>query len=902
MTVKKNKTLSLSNYCSLYIDKFNAHQLSRSWQHKAAMAAATATVATGMFLGSASVSIAQVECTPAYEQVASGLPVTNPGAITQNGGYARTHLVDYDGDGDFDLMVGEKLGRELAYYQNTGTATAPIWSAAVNNPNGLNLPAGINGTAPAFVDIDGDGDLDAFLGTLENGLAFFRNTGTRTAPVYAAAQLNPFGINIGINTPGLGNRFGYYVVPTFADIDNDGDLDLVVGELRGNQLFFRNTGTRTAPAFAASQINPFGLVDIGWSSAPSFVDLDNDGDFDLMIGEDNGTFNYFRNTGTRTAPVYAAPQANPFKLTATRYAAPTFSDLNSDGDLDLFVGNDVGNTILFTNSGTAQQADYFLSPYNFPSATGIYASPTLVDIDADGDLDALLGSGNGTVLFARNIAPAGGTPNFAAPTVLLRLPRPAAQFANTGQADPTFADLDGDGDYDMLAGGDKGAYYYFRNEGTATTPNFVFQSINPFGITSPGNTSTFTPTRPTFADIDNDGDMDLFTGDKTTNQVSYFKNIGTAQSPNFAAPVNNPFGITTTEPYNRLTFGDINNDGDLDLFIGTKDEISFYENTGTPTNPTFSAPLLNPFGVLTNNPNSTPYLADITNDGVLDLFVGERTTGFTRIYKNNTLAPTISLSNTGTFSACGTELVKASVGVYPANELSVKWYNAITRREVATGLEFNPEVLGVRASYYAVVSSASGCNQTSTVGNYVPVVPPSTFDLSGQAGYNSATLSWVRNGECDAPVREYEVYADPSGFGTYFLLGFSTTPTYESVGLLNGEKITFKIRPIYMNGTYGLYSNTVTLRPSIVLGEEDNEKAGFAFFPNPNNGEFNLRLQDGSASASVSVTNLSGQRVYTTTLNATQTSINLGNIASGMYIVRVETAQGTYQQKVSVVR
>jgi len=684
----------------------------------------------------------------------------------------------------------------------------------------------------------------------------------------------------------------------FADINGDGAQDMILGNNTGSTLLYLNTGTATAPIFGAFTTNAFGLTDIGSFSTPRFVDLDGDGDLDAMIGELTGDFNYFKNTGTRTVPAFAPVSVNDFDILPVSdfgygESAPAFADIDNDGDQDMFSGVDKKQLtnaplISYKNVGTSTQADFFEVPYNLPLVNS-YAAPAFADIDGDGDLDVFVGNGDGDVTYAENIAGAGNTPDYATGSLLVSLPAGI-------EANPTLTDLDGDGDIDMLVGSSTGNYFYYRNDGSATAPNFVLQGQNPFGLIDAG---TFAA--PQFVDFDNDGDMDIFSGRGGT-EVWYFENTGTAQAPAFATPVANGFGITAVPTFNKVTLGDVDGDGDLDMFVGGQANVLFYQNTGSITAPNFADPLTNPFGIQDLNAWYNPELVDVDGDGYLELFVGENGFGLTRPYKNLTLIPTISITATGNFSDCGTELVEAVVGNYPADQVTVKWYNALTNLEVASGLELNPEALGVRGTYYAVVTSPNGCRVTSSVESYEPVVPPSTFTLSGQAGYNSATLSWSRNGECNATVREYEVYADPGGFGSYFLLGYSPTASYEAVGLVNGENVTFKIRPIYTNGTYGLYSNTITLKPSIILGEEDNEKAGFAFFPNPNNGEFNLRLQDGSATATVSVTNLSGQRIYTTTLNATQTSINLGNIASGMYIVRVETAQGTYQQKVSVVR
>ncbi len=106
-----------------------------------------------------------------------------------------------------------------------------------------------------LVDIDGDGDLDAFVGDNSGNTNFFRNTGTAIGPVFAANSPNPFALT----------DVGKYASPAFADLDGDGDLDALIGD--GNDsgpshtVFFENTGTATGPAFAPGSVNAFGLVD-----------------------------------------------------------------------------------------------------------------------------------------------------------------------------------------------------------------------------------------------------------------------------------------------------------------------------------------------------------------------------------------------------------------------------------------------------------------------------------------------------------------------------------------------------------------------------------------------------------------------------------------------------------------
>ena len=96
--------------------------------------------------------------------------------------------------------------------------------------------------APAFVDIDGDGDLDAFIGEVTGAVQFFRNDGTNLAPSFAADVTG---------NPLAGITVLSRAVPTFADIDGDGDADAFVGDAFGTTYYFRNDGTSLAPAFVA---------------------------------------------------------------------------------------------------------------------------------------------------------------------------------------------------------------------------------------------------------------------------------------------------------------------------------------------------------------------------------------------------------------------------------------------------------------------------------------------------------------------------------------------------------------------------------------------------------------------------------------------------------------------------
>ena len=278
------------------------------------------------------------------------------------------------------------------YFANSGTASAPAFAASSINPYGL-VDVGYD-ASPTFADLDDDGDLDALVGEWTGPTAFFRNTGSASAPAFAAFSFHAFGLA----------DFDRYGSPAFADLDGDGDLDATIGEGYGRTVVQENTGTASAPAFAGSRSNPFGLTDAGGYANPTFADLDGDGDLDATIGEWYGTV-YFANTGTASAPAFAASSLNPFGLYSVGYfASPAFADLDGDGDLDAFISTMSGDTEFFGNTGSASAPAFArlgTNPFGLANE-GAYASPTFADLDGDGDLDAFIGNLLGHIVFFRN--------------------------------------------------------------------------------------------------------------------------------------------------------------------------------------------------------------------------------------------------------------------------------------------------------------------------------------------------------------------------------------------------------------------------------------------------------------------------------------------------------------------
>lgn len=252
-------------------------------------------------------------------------------------------------------------------------------------------------TLPTFADIDGDGDMDLFTAGYEYGayyltIRFFENVGTANDADFAAPVENPFGIT----ESGIFN-------PALVDIDDDGDYDLFMGQAGyGNFWFRENTGTATAPVFGPVQSNPFGLTPMFYFPFISFTDIDGDGDYDIFATELYGNMKYFQNTGTAAAPAFAAPVNNPFGILPPAYAivrTVDFSDIDLDGDQDLLYhdlnGNYDESAVFFAENTGTVNAPAFAAGAQQPAIyhNGYYVTmPSFADIDDDGDEDLFMGT------------------------------------------------------------------------------------------------------------------------------------------------------------------------------------------------------------------------------------------------------------------------------------------------------------------------------------------------------------------------------------------------------------------------------------------------------------------------------------------------------------------------------
>jgi len=284
-------------------------------------------------------------------QTGSSNPLNVVGSLIRS----KPAFVDIDGDGDKDVFIGYYSGSYsynynglIKYYKNTGTSTAPVFTLQSGASNPFNTFSSSYIAIPTFVDIDGDGDKDAFIGSQSATILYYQNTGTSTAPTFTqqTGAANP------LNSVSTTNG---YASPAFVDIDGDGDFDVFIGAWDGTILYYKNTGTSTAPIFTAQTgaANPFSGVDVGYLATPSFLDVDKNGTMDALIGANDGTIRYYKNTGTSSSPVFTQQTgaANPFNgVDIGLNSAPATVDINGDTKTDVFIGPNSGTISYYQNT------------------------------------------------------------------------------------------------------------------------------------------------------------------------------------------------------------------------------------------------------------------------------------------------------------------------------------------------------------------------------------------------------------------------------------------------------------------------------------------------------------------------------------------------------------------------
>ena len=124
--------------------------------------------------------------------------------------------------------------------------------------------------------------------------------------------------------------------PRFADLDNDNDMDMILGNISGPPLYFENSGSNTAPSFQPGEAL-FSAVEELDCEVGVCTDLDADGDLDFISGGYRG-LQMYENTGTAEAAVFEKVDGFFDDLSLAANPVPHFADMDSDGDVDLVIG------------------------------------------------------------------------------------------------------------------------------------------------------------------------------------------------------------------------------------------------------------------------------------------------------------------------------------------------------------------------------------------------------------------------------------------------------------------------------------------------------------------------------------------------------------------------------------
>lgn len=631
------------------------------------------------------------------------LPYNHPGLLADLGVglWAWPLPMDYNGDGRMDLVVvcTDKPHNGTWFFENSGRSDPatglPVFKPAVligkSAPStGISYVTGrpvVTATASAK-----DGDLFRFRGNVYPDFLRSQFAKPQKLPVPERIHAEPGNIRQ--------NQW------QLVDFDGDGVLDVTVGidfwgdygwdnafdaegqwhrgPLHGYVYLLRNRGTNERPVYAAPEkvlaggqpVDPFGMP------SPMWGDFRGTGKLDLICGEFRDSFTFYENTGTRTAPVYAAgkplpaAEGGPLRMDLCMIT-PVAVDFNGDGHLDIVCGDEDGRVAFIENTGRLVDGlPSFRAPRYFKQIAenvkfGALVTPYAVDWDGDGREDLICGNSAGHLAFFRNL---GGEPVRWAPPVLLEAdgvvireqagPNGSIQGpaeAKWGYSILSVADWDGDGLPDLITNGIWGRILWYRNIGTRTAPRLAAAQpveLEPGAVSPKPAWNWWNPrgrelvtqwrTTPQAIDWNGDGLMDLVMLDHEGYLALYeraravdgtlvlkpgrrvFRGEGVSSYNSNGKPTNQVSGLLRLNDgeagrSGRRTFciTDWDGDGVLDLLVNSNPNVNFLRGLGRDAVGFFVFRDEGPVSdqVLAGHATK-PTLIDLKGDGRHDLLIG----------------------------------------------------------------------------------------------------------------------------------------------------------------------------------------------------------------------------------------------------------------------------------------
>jgi hypothetical protein len=550
---------------------------------------------------------------------------------------------DYNCDGKMDIMSYNSAG--IKAYKNVSTTQLSFVLDTISiqtnyNPDGAGSfsPLYVGTTdLPAIDDIDGDGDLDILTFSILGAYVEYHknlsveNTGSCGSFDYELSNkcwgfFHENNTNNGVtlydtcdwnisNPQKLsgGNKHSGSTLLTL-DVDANNSKDLVLGDVSFNNFVLLTNGD-ASPMLNKSSMTAFDSlfpqnngstipVDISYFPAGFYLDVNNDSIKDLIASpnclygckNDNNVW-YYNNANADNNPDFNFIEKDFLQNTMIEVgegAHPVFFDHNSDGLMDIIIGTyglyepSVGPLLylaglsLYENIGTTSNPSYQLITNDYANISTINLDlnnsrptlglhPTFSDLDGDNDMDMILGDYNGLLHHFTNTAGAGQTADFT-------LTAPDYFAIDVGNnATPLLYDLDNDGLNDLIIGKKAGTFSYYRNTGTTTVPDFTLITDSLGKVYTNRSFDIYGYSSPVI--IDSAGTTQLFSG-SINGSIYKFGNIDGNLTGTFSVDSN--FQSIWEGVNSIVSITDINNDNKLDMLVGNQSGgLTYFDGSDT---------------------------------------------------------------------------------------------------------------------------------------------------------------------------------------------------------------------------------------------------------------------------------------------------------------------------------